>query len=128
MATGLLYKFVVATLIQRHWMEPAAASTSLGSTISYMYAYTLYLFFDFAAYSAFAIGVSRILGIRTPENFASPFAASNIREFWNRWHISLSSFLRDHVYMRIVMAATRGRWFRRSVRSPARWPSWRVSP
>src|SRR5262249_40191019 len=78
----------------------------------YMYAYSFYLFFDFAGYSAFAIGLSHLLGVRTPENFRRPFLAANIRDFWNRWNIGLSTWFRDHVYMRFVMAATRGRWFR----------------
>ncbi|MFN8644276.1 MAG: MBOAT family O-acyltransferase, partial [Candidatus Binatia bacterium] len=84
----------------------------LAATVSYMYAYSAYLFFDFAGYTAFAIGVSYLFGIHTPENFDRPFLARNIREFWNRWNITLSAWLRDHIYMRFVMAATRGRWFR----------------
>lgn len=111
--TGLLYKLVVATLIERHWLGPAGAASGWGATLSYMYAYTFHLFFDFAGYSAFAVGVSRALGVHTPENFTQPFLATNIREFWNRWHASLSAFLRDHVYMRLVMAATRRKWFAR---------------
>jgi membrane protein involved in D-alanine export len=76
-----------------------------------MYAYSLYLFFDFAGYTAFAVGVSNLFGIHSPENFRRPFLARDIRDFWNRWHISLSWWFRDHVYMRFVLAATRGRWF-----------------
>ncbi len=76
-----------------------------------MYAYSLYLFFDFAGYTAFAIGVGYLFVIHTPENFQRPFLARDIRDFWNRWHISLSWWFRDHVYMRFVMAATKGRWF-----------------
>lgn len=106
---GLLYKFILANLIKRFWLDPAAALHGLGGIVSYMYAYTFYLFFDFAGYSAFAIGVSYLFGIRTPENFDRPFLARNIREFWNRWHISLSFWFRDHVYMRFVMWATRRR-------------------
>ncbi len=109
---GFLYKFLVAALIKTHWLEPAEAGHGLWSTLSYMYAYTAYLFFDFAGYSAFAIGVGYILGIRTPENFRLPFLARNINDFWNRWHISLSTWFRDHVFMRFLLAATRGKWFR----------------
>ena len=109
--TGFLYKFVLAALITRYWLAPLESDHGPLSTLGYMYAYSLYLFFDFAGYSAFAIGVSYLFGIHTPENFARPFLASNIREFWNRWHISLSAWFRDHVYMRFVLAATRGRWF-----------------
>jgi membrane protein involved in D-alanine export len=110
--TGLLYKFVIATLIERYWLGPARDDASLLGTISFMYAYSLDLFFDFAGYSAFAIGLSYLLGVHTPENFRRPFLAPNIREFWDRWHISLSHFLRDLLYMRFVMLATRRRWLR----------------
>jgi membrane protein involved in D-alanine export len=109
--TGFLYKFILAELIRRYWLEPAATQPGVVGTISYMYAYSLYLFFDFAGYTAFAVGVGYLFGIHTPENFRRPFLARDIRDFWNRWHISLSWWFRDHVYMRFVMAATRGRWF-----------------
>jgi membrane protein involved in D-alanine export len=109
--TGFLYKFILAELIRRYWMTPAASSPGLVGTLSFMYAYSLYLFFDFAGYSAFAIGVSYLFGVHTPENFRRPFLASDIRDFWNRWHMSLSFWFRDHVYMRFVMAATRHGWF-----------------
>ncbi len=106
---GFLYKFILAALIKQYWLDPAAQGAQLGNTLSYMYAYTFYLFFDFAGYSSFAIGVSYLLGIHTPENFNRPFIARNIREFWERWHISLSTWFRDHIYMRFVMAATRAK-------------------
>jgi membrane protein involved in D-alanine export len=77
-----------------------------------MYAYSFYLFFDFAGYSAFAISISYLFGIHTPENFNRPFLARNIRDFWNRWHITLSFWFRDHVYMRFLLAAARGKWFK----------------
>ncbi len=110
--TGFLYKFILAALIKQYLMDPLAPQSDWRSIWLYMYAYSFYLFFDFAGYSAFAIGVSYILGIHSPENFNKPFLARNIRDFWNRWHMSLSYWFRDHVYMRIVMAATRGRWFK----------------
>ena len=109
--TGFFYKFIVAALVKRQWMDPAAAHVGLSHTLSYMYAYSVYLFFDFAGYSAFAVGVSYLFGIHAPDNFNRPFLAENIRDFWNRWHISLSWWFRDHVYMRLMMAATKGRWF-----------------
>jgi membrane protein involved in D-alanine export len=77
----------------------------------YMYAYTFYLFFDFAGYSAFAIAVGRFMGVQLPENFDRPFLSKNIRDFWNRWHISLSFWFRDHIYMRFLLAASKGKWF-----------------
>jgi membrane protein involved in D-alanine export len=108
--TGFLYKFILAALIERYWIDRLAPGGLL-NTLSYMYGYSLYLYFDFAGYSAFAVGVSYLLGIHTPENFNRPFRAGNIKDFWNRWHISLSTWLRDHVYMRFMLAATKGRWF-----------------
>jgi membrane protein involved in D-alanine export len=109
---GFLYKFILAYLVKQYWMDPAAQGADLSHMISYTYAYSFYLFFDFAGYSAFAIGLSYLFGVHTPKNFNRPFLASDIREFWNRWHISLSTWFRDHVYMRFVMAAAKGRWFR----------------
>ena len=108
---GLLYKFVIAALIQGYLVTRFEASESVLGMAAYMYAYSAYLFFDFAGYSAIAIGVSCWFGIKTPENFDRPYLATNIADFWSRWHISLSSWLRDHVYMRFVLAATRARWF-----------------
>ena len=108
--TGFLYKFILAASIKTYWIDHLGHGGFL-STLSFMYGYSLYLYFDFAGYSAFAVGVSYMLGIHTPENFNRPFLASNIKDFWNRWHMSLSTWLRDHVYMRFMLAAAKGRWF-----------------
>ena len=109
--TGFFYKFILASLIAQRWMNPASHHHGPGAMLSYMYAYSFYLFFDFAGYSAFAIGVSHVIGVRTPENFRRPFLARNIREFWDRWHISLSWWFRDQVYMRFLLLSTKKRWF-----------------
>ena len=109
---GFLYKFILAALIKQYWLDPVAQGTRWLDTVSYMYAYSLYLFFDFAGYSAFAIAISYVLGIHTPENFRRPFAARDIRDFWDRWHMSLSWWFRDHIYTRLVYAATKGKWFK----------------
>lgn len=69
-----------------------------------MYAYSGQLFFDFAGYSLMAVGLGMVFGVRTPMNFRLPFAAESIKEFWNRWHITLSFWLRDYVYTRLLMA------------------------
>jgi D-alanyl-lipoteichoic acid acyltransferase DltB (MBOAT superfamily) len=63
------------------------------------FAYTFQLYFDFSGYSDMALGLSFILGISIPINFNSPYKAGNITDFWRRWHISLSSFLRDYLYI-----------------------------
>jgi len=109
---GFLYKFIIAALIHAHWLTPASKQSGALSQLSLMYAETLYLFFDFAGYSAFAIGLGRLFGIRMPENFNAPFLARNIREFWTRWHISLSFWFRDHIHMRFLLAAVKGKWFK----------------
>jgi alginate O-acetyltransferase complex protein AlgI len=62
-------------------------------------AYSLQLFFDFSGYSAMAIGLGLMLGFHFPENFDRPYLAGSIQEFWRRWHISLSSWLRDYLYI-----------------------------
>ena len=61
--------------------------------------YTIQLFFDFSGYSDMAIGLGRMLGFRLPENFARPYSSITITEFWRRWHMSLSRFFRDYVYI-----------------------------
>lgn len=71
-------------------------------TVYVMYVYGLNLFFDFAGYSMFAIAISYMMGIKTPENFNKPFLSPNLKEFWNRWHMSLSFWFRDFVFMRLV--------------------------
>ena len=109
---GLFYKFVCAYLLYQYCITPLTTRHDGMGILWYAYAYTLYLFFDFAGYSAFAVGFSNLLGVRTPENFNRPFLARDIREFWDRWHISLSWWFRDHVYMRFVMKATKAKWFK----------------
>ena len=108
---GFLYKFLLAALIRTYWVARVEHGGGL-QVVSYMYGYSLYLFFDFAGYSAFAIGFSHLFGIRSPEYFHLPFLARNIRDFWNRWHISLSFWFRDHVYMRFLLTAAKGKWFK----------------
>ncbi|MEX2579930.1 MAG: MBOAT family O-acyltransferase [Verrucomicrobiales bacterium] len=62
-------------------------------------AYAFQIYFDFSGYSDMALGLGRMLGFRFPENFASPYKARSLTDFWRRWHISLSSFLRDYLYI-----------------------------
>lgn len=61
--------------------------------------YTIYIYLDFASYSAMAVGLSRTLGFDSPENFNNPYSAVSITDFWRRWHMSLSSWFRDYVYI-----------------------------
>ena len=69
-------------------------------------AYAFQIYFDFSGYSDMAIGLGRMFGFRFPENFNSPYRSKSITEFWRRWHISLSSFLRDYLY--IPLGGNRG--------------------
>lgn len=62
-------------------------------------AYAFQIYFDFSAYSDMALGLGRMIGFRFPENFDSPYKSASLTEFWRRWHISLSSFLRDYLYI-----------------------------
>ena len=110
-AQGFLYKFILGYLVYQYVLLPLDAQSGVLAMVGYMYAYAFYLFFDFAGYSAFAIGAGRFFGVRVPENFDRPFASRTFREVWDRWHITLSWWLRDHVYMRFMLKAGRAKWF-----------------
>jgi membrane protein involved in D-alanine export len=111
MFTGFLYNFVIARLIYVYFLQKLPGTGFL-PTLGYMYGYIFYLFFDFAGYNSIALGVSYILGVKTPENFNMPFLSRDLKEFWSRWHISLSTWLRDYVYTRIVMNSLRKKTFK----------------
>ena len=114
---GAVYKFVGASLGQwAMWFLPSVIGTgSVGAAvlanIAYALGYTAYLFFDFAGYSHMAVGVGFALGIEVPRNFKAPFMAIDIKDFWNRWHITLSFWLRDFVFMRFTAASFEHKWF-----------------
>ena len=72
-----------------------------------MNAHFVWLYLDFSAYSDIAIGIGLLLGVATPENFNRPYLARNITEFWERWHMSLSMFLRRHLFLPIHIALLR---------------------
>ena len=108
---GLLYKIVLSTYVYQMLLALNNTSTVVYS-IKYMYLYTLYLFFDFAGYSLMAVGSSNILGIQTPMNFNKPFLSVDIKDFWTRWHITLSTWLRDFVFSRVLMQVIRKKWFK----------------
>ncbi|MBE6042592.1 MAG: D-alanyl-lipoteichoic acid biosynthesis protein DltB [Clostridiales bacterium] len=99
---GMLYKTGIAAVFY-YLMKQYGMEHSVVSAVIYMYAYGFNLFFDFAGYSLMAIGAGYILGIKVPDNFNKPFLAKDIQDFWNRWHITLSHWLRDYVFSRITM-------------------------
>lgn len=108
---GLLYKIVLSTYVYQMLLDLNNTGIVVYS-IKYMYLYTLYLFFDFAGYSLMAVGSSNILGIQTPMNFNKPFLSVDIKDFWTRWHITLSTWLRDFVFSRVLMQVIRKKWFK----------------
>jgi len=101
---GLFKKTVLADGIAPH-AAPVFAAAASGTAVGFFdawggaLAYTLQLYFDFSGYSCMAIGLSRLFGIRLPLNFNSPYKAGNIIDFWRRWHMTLSRFLRDYLYV-----------------------------
>jgi alginate O-acetyltransferase complex protein AlgI len=100
---GLFKKFVADRVAPyaSDVFEAAAAGHPLGMLYAWQgaVAYSLQLYFDFSGYSDMAIGLARLFGIRLPINFDSPYQSLNIIEFWQRWHMTLSRFLRDYLYI-----------------------------
>ncbi len=111
---GLFYKFVCAVAMYQSmiWLGDNSETLYWWNHLLYMYSYGFYLFFDFAGYSSMAIGVSYILGVRLPENFNKPFISKDMKEFWDRWHISLSYWFRDFIFSRFMMKALKNKWFK----------------
>lgn len=103
-AIGLFKKTILADGIAPY-VTPVFTAAEAGEPIRLVaawggaLAYTFQLYFDFSGYSDMAIGASRLLGIKLPLNFDSPYKAPNISEFWRRWHMTLSRFLRDYLYI-----------------------------
>jgi D-alanyl-lipoteichoic acid acyltransferase DltB (MBOAT superfamily) len=101
---GLFKKTVLADGISGY-ANPVFDAAAAGHTLTLLdswggaLAYTLQLYFDFSGYSDMAIGLSCLFGIRLPLNFSSPYKATSIIEFWRRWHMTLSRFLRDYLYI-----------------------------
>ena len=105
---GLVEKVLVADSIAA-FVDPALAryeTLSTAGTWLAMLGYTFQLYFDFSGYSTMAVGLGYMFGIRIPQNFNSPYKSLDPSDFWRRWHISLSSCLRDYVY--IPLGGNRG--------------------
>ena len=103
---GLVYKLVISSYLFA-LLSLISGMREWYFYVAYAYVYGLYMFFDFAGYSLMAVGTSYIFGVRTPDNFKAPFAAVDISDFWNRWHITLSHWFRDYLFSRVVMAFTK---------------------
>ena len=101
---GLAKKLVLADSFAA-FADPGFNAAAAGQNLSLLeawaavLAYSLQLYFDFSGYSDMAIGLARVMNVRFPENFNSPYQARDIADFWRRWHITLSRFLRDYLYI-----------------------------
>jgi alginate O-acetyltransferase complex protein AlgI len=111
---GLFKKVVIANPLGTFAlfnMEPAVfENSSPVISVLALYSYWLYLYFDFAGYSDIVIGLSRLLGIEVPENFDHPYRATNISDYWRRWHMSLSFWVREYVYTPLAIRWRRSWW------------------
>lgn len=111
-AGGLFKKVVIANtlatvLVDDVFANPAAASAS--QTLLAIYGYATQIYCDFSGYTDIAIGCALLLGYRFPVNFNAPYTAASPQEFWRRWHISLSNWLRDYLYISFG-GSKKGRW------------------
>lgn len=114
---GFLYKFLIGYYLGTVLLPPITHQALLiggmsWQLVAYMYVYGLYLFFDFGGYSLFAVGASYMMGYETPMNFNKPFLSWNIKEFWNRWHMTLSFWFRDYIYMRLMFTLMKNKVFK----------------
>lgn len=98
---GLIKKAIFADFIAQYCDLVYANPGGFGGfeNLMAMYGYTLQIYMDFSGYSDMAIGLSLMLGFKIPENFKSPYVSKNVGEFWSRWHITLSTWFRDYVYI-----------------------------
>lgn len=112
-ALGLVQKVVLASWLSAQVVDPVYkfpdqyASVSLAAA---MLGYSMQIFLDFSGYTLIVTGLALLLGYRLPVNFRQPYLARNLSDFWTRWHVSLSSFIRDYIY--IPMGGNRKGWFR----------------
>jgi D-alanyl-lipoteichoic acid acyltransferase DltB (MBOAT superfamily) len=106
-ALGLAKKMVLADTLGAYvdlaWgrpgLFPASGGHPAGNVLLAVYAYAFQIYFDFSGYTDIALGLAQLFGFTLPENFNRPYLASNVREFWQRWHITLSTWLRDYLYV-----------------------------
>jgi D-alanyl-lipoteichoic acid acyltransferase DltB (MBOAT superfamily) len=111
-ASGLFKKFVLANYIDRYFLTGFHAQGPY-ALLEMQFNY-LWIYLDFSGYTDIAVGLGGLMGMATPENFNRPYLARNVIEFWERWHISLSQFIRRNLFIPIQLALVR--------RTDARWP------
>jgi D-alanyl-lipoteichoic acid acyltransferase DltB (MBOAT superfamily) len=99
---GLFKKVVIASYLATHGADPLFAVPARHAGIEALfgvYAYAIQIYADFSGYTDIAIGLALLLGIRFPQNFDCPYRSLSLQEFWRRWHMTLSRFLRDYLYI-----------------------------
>lgn len=112
---GRIFFGAVKTLLIVPWIKPYAVDYSIllphfgpwGAVLSAAVLYSLYIYIDFSGYCDMAIGMAYMMGIRTPENFDNPYFATNISDFWKRWHITFSTFLKIYVFKPVISLLNR---------------------
>ncbi|HWO79743.1 MBOAT family protein [Gaiella sp.] len=108
-ATGLFKKVVIANYLASSIVDQVFAAPGQHSSLEILiavYAYAVQIYADFSGYTDIAIGIALLLGFQFPQNFDSPYAAVSVQDFWRRWHMTLSRWLRDYVY--IPLGGNRG--------------------
>ena len=111
-ARGIVKYGVIAKSVGVLFVEPAfdgALGDSGVVALAAIYGFTLQIYCDFSGYSDVAVGVALLMGFRLPDNFDAPYKSATVTEFWRRWHISLSSWLRDYLYIPLG-GSRRGEW------------------
>ncbi|HUK44618.1 MAG TPA: MBOAT family protein [Gaiellaceae bacterium] len=101
-ATGLFKKVVIANYLATHICDPVFAVPGSHSSLEILiavYAYAVQIYADFSGYTDMAIGLALLLGFTFPQNFDSPYTATSLQNFWRRWHMTLSRWLRDYLYI-----------------------------
>ncbi len=101
-ATGFVKKVIISSFLFKQIVEPVFANPKAYGGVDSLfatYAYAAQIYCDFSGYTDIAIGLALLLGIRFPQNFDSPYRSLSIQDFWRRWHMSLSRWLRDYLYI-----------------------------
>jgi D-alanyl-lipoteichoic acid acyltransferase DltB (MBOAT superfamily) len=101
-ALAVVMLFFLSTWLGNEWVDPVFAnpgSYSPARVLLSVYGYAFQIYFNFSGYTHLVTGIALLLGFRLPPNFNYPYASHNLKEFWERWHISLSQFIRDYVYI-----------------------------
>ncbi|SNS42311.1 D-alanyl-lipoteichoic acid acyltransferase DltB, MBOAT superfamily [Pseudomonas japonica] len=101
-ALAVVKVFLLSGWLGSEWVDPVfetPGNFTPAQVLLAVYGYSLQIYFNFSGYTHLVSGLALLLGYRLPRNFDAPYVARNLREFWTRWHISLSSFIRDYVYI-----------------------------